>query len=119
MGLLDQELTRRTAGRRKRTAELLFGGKMPQPNQNALEIWTLAAKFVIKTEVLHKLFTVISAGTACSKNPTTSLKGDFLHPIFALNKKVYDSKGNMQKPLQSTHRGFNSRGHFSQPIRTK
>lgn len=52
---------------RKCPAELWFGGEMPQQNQNALEIWTLTAKFVIKAEVLYKLFNVSSAGTACSR----------------------------------------------------
>lgn len=56
-----------TAARRKGTAEPRRGAKMPQQNQNALEIWTLALKFFIKTEVLHKLFSVISAGPASSK----------------------------------------------------
>lgn len=67
VGLLDQELTEHTAAGRQHKAELLFGGETPQQNQNALEIWTLAAKFAIKVEVLHKLFNVISVGTACSQ----------------------------------------------------
>lgn len=32
---------------------------------------------------------------------------------------MYDYKGNMWKPLQNTHKRFESRSHFSMPITTK